>query len=229
MKLQQRNIAMSFRKALALAAAILTLSAGHAFGQAPGPRYAPLNPPQPTEGGGKIEVIEFFWYGCPHCYTLEASINQWLRNLPKDVVFKRLPAVPSENWGRMAVVFYTFEAMGLLDQYHSKIFDAMHKERLNLANPRIREEWLQKQGIDVAKYKEVEKSFAVVTKVQRAKQMTASYRIDSVPQVVVNGKYVTSAEKAGSTENIMHVVNDIIAAERRQMTATAPAGAPAKR
>ncbi len=221
---------MSLRKAITLAAALITLAAGQAFAQVPGQRYAMLNPPQPAEGGGKIEVIEFFWYGCPHCYTLEGSVNQWLRNLPKDVVFKRVPAVPSESWGRMAVVFYTLEAMGVLDRYHSKIFDAMHREKLNLSNENVREEWLRKQGIDLAKYKEVEKSFAVVTKVQRAKQMTASYKIDSVPQVVVNGKYVTSAERAGSTENIFHVVNDLVAAERRQMTATAPPpGAPVKR
>src|SRR5206468_1294299 len=158
--------------------------------------YALLNPPQPTEGGGKVEVIEFFWYGCPHCYALEPEVTAWLKRAPKDVVFKRVPAYPSESWGEATKVFYTIEAMGVLPQYHQKVFDAIHKEGVNMNNQRQRDAWLAKNGIDPAKYAETEKSFTVASKLQRARQMTQSYKVDSVPRVIVNGKYYTSAEQA---------------------------------
>jgi thiol:disulfide interchange protein DsbA len=213
---------MSFRKALALAASLLALALG-AAAQAPQP-YQVLNPPQPTEAGGKIEVIEFFWYGCPHCYTLEPEVNKWLKTMPKDVVFKRIPAFPNDNWGQAAQIYYTLEAMGLLEQNHQKVFDAFHKDNKNLANRRIREEWLKANGIDVAKYNEMEKSFSVASKLQRAKQLTANYRVDGVPRIYVNGKYFTAAEFAGSNERIFAVVEQLVAMARkeRQKTARVP-------
>ena len=205
---------MSLRKTLALAAATLALAALPALAQQSS--YATISPPQPTEGGGKIEVIEFFWYGCPHCYNLEPAVNTWLKNAPKDVVFKRVPAVPSEGWGEMAKVFYTLEAMGLLENYHQKVFDAMHQEKLNLANKKVREEWLAKNGIDVAKYLENEKSFSVATKLQRAKQLTYAYKVDSVPRLVVNGKYYTGPETAGGTQNMFPVVDQLLGMARKE-------------
>jgi protein dithiol oxidoreductase (disulfide-forming) len=218
---------MSFRK-IALAAVTLWMAfAGAALAQrAP---YTLLNPPQPTEGGGKIEVVEFFWYGCPHCYHLEPSINAWHKTAPKDVVFKRVPAAHG-GWANLATVYYALEAMGMLDQLHGKVFDAIHKQNVNLGNKNLRDEWLAKQGVDVAKYNDIEKSFAVMTRVQRAKQMSASYKIDSVPQLVVNGKYVVSSESAGGTERMMAAVDAAVAAARKEKTAsTASATELAKR
>jgi len=203
---------MSLRKAFSIAATILALAAGGACAEAP---YALLQPPQPTDSAGKIEVIEFFWYGCPHCYSLEPAVNAWVKAAPKDVVFKRVPAVPSDSWAEMAKVFYTLEAMGLLDQYHQKVFDAMHKDNVNLANKRLRDEWLAKNGIDVAKYSDMEKSFTVATKLSRARQLTQAYKVDSVPRVVVNGKYYTSAEQAGGANRIFPVVDQIIGMARK--------------
>src|SRR5258708_29750249 len=143
---------MSFRKALSPFVALLAFAfAGAAWSQA-APAYSLLTPAQPTDGSGKIEVIEFFWYGCPHCYALEPSVNAWLKNAPKDVVFRRIPANPSELWGEMARVYYTLEAMGLLEKYHQRVFDAMHKENVNLGNRRLREDWLPPNGIHVAQY-----------------------------------------------------------------------------
>jgi protein dithiol oxidoreductase (disulfide-forming) len=205
---------MSLRKALSIAAAFLAFAVGGTWAQAPA-AYSLLQPQQPTDGSGKIEVIEFFWYGCPHCYSLEPAVNAWLKSAPKDVVFKRIPAYPSEVWGEMAKVFYTLEAMGLLDQYHQRVFDAMHKENVNLANKKLREEWLAKNGVDVAKYNEVEKSFTVATKVSRARQLTQAYKVDSVPRLVVNGKYFTSAEQAGGADKVFPVVDKIIAVARK--------------
>ncbi len=216
---------MSFRKILALAASLLAFASA-AWGQA-GQPYQVLNPAQPAEGGGKVEVIEFFWYGCPHCYSLEADVNAWLKTAPKDVVFKRVPAIPNDNWGQGAAVYYTLEAMGLLEQYHSKVFDAFHKENQNLANKRIREEWLKKNGIDVSKYNEVEKSFSVATKLNRAKQMTQNYKVDGVPRIFVNGKYYTAAEFAGGNSRIFTVVDQLIAMARKETGAQAAAAPPA--
>ena len=220
---------MSFRKAIALAASLLVLAFG-SFAQAPKQPYAVLSPAQPADGSGKIEVIEFFWYGCPHCYTLEADVNAWLKKAPKDVVFKRVPAAPNPQWEQSAALYYTLEAMGLLDQYHSKVFDAFHKENKNLGNKRIREEWLKANGIDVAKYNEVEKSFSVATRLQRAKQMTANYKVDGVPRLFVNGKFYTEAALAGGNSRIFAVVDQLVDMARKEKTASAsPAPAVAQR
>jgi thiol:disulfide interchange protein DsbA len=204
---------MSLSRTLSVIAAVLALAVGTASAQAP---FSKLPAPQPTEGGGKIEVIEFFWYGCPHCYALEPSVAAWIKNAPKDVVFRRIPAYPSESWGEMARVFYTLEAMGLLEKYHQKVFDAMHRDGVNLANKRLREEWLAKNGIDVPKYNDVEKSFAVSTKLSRARQLTLAYQVDSVPRLIVNGKYFTSAEQAGAPDKVFSVVDQIIAVVRKE-------------
>jgi protein dithiol oxidoreductase (disulfide-forming) len=217
---------MTFRKLLQLAAAAWIAAAGIAAAQQP--PFTMLNPPQPTEPG-KIEVVEFFWYACPHCYHLEPAVATWTRNAPKDVVFKRMPAA-SGSWDKLASVYFTLEAMGILDQYHAKVFDAIHKQNINLAQPDVREPWLAKQGIDVAKYKDVEKSFAVMTKVQRAKQMSASYKVDAVPMLVVDGKYVVTAQSAGGQERMFQAVDVAIAAARREKgMAAAPAPEVAKR
>jgi len=214
---------MSLRKALL---PFLVLLASAFTANAAG--YATVSPPQPTESNGKIEVIEFFWYGCPHCYHLESSVNEWLKTKPDDVVFKRVPAYPSESWGELARVFYTIQAMGLLPQMHEKIFDAIHKDGVNLANKKIREQWLAKNGVDPAKYEQVEKSFTVASDLQRAKQMTINYKVDSVPRLVVDGKYYTSGELAGSPERIFSVVDELIAKVRAENGKPAPAKKKAK-
>ena len=205
---------MSLRTLLASAAATLAFAASApALAQQP---YSMVNPAQPTEGGGKIEVIEFFWYGCPHCYHLEPMVNTFIQKAAKDVVFKRVPAIPSDAWGEHAKIFYTLEAMGLLDKYHQKVFDAIQQDKVNLGNKKMREEWLAKNGIDPVKYAEVEKSFSVATKLQRAKQLTYAYKVDSVPRVVVNGKYATSAEQAGGPQNVFTVVDQLIGMSRKE-------------
>src|SRR5258708_1549518 len=209
---------MSVRNALArLVAAFAFASAGAAWSEA-GPPYSLLTPPQPTDGGGKIEVGEFFWYGCPHCYSLEPAVNAWLKTAPKDVVFKRIPAYPSDSWGPMVVMYYTLEAMGLIDTFHSKVFDAMHKDSVNLASKGKRDEWLKANGVDPAKYAEVEKSFSVVSKVSRARQLTQSYKVDSVPRIIVNGKYVTSAEQVGGGDKVFPEVDQLVAMARKDKT-----------
>jgi thiol:disulfide interchange protein DsbA len=216
---------MSFRKALSLAAACIAFTAA-AFAQSPdGKPYVPVSPPQPPESGNKIEVIEFFWYGCPHCYDMEPSIAAWAKKLPADVAFKRVPAYTNEVWGIHAKIYYTLEAMGKLDQLHGKVFDAIHRDRVNLNAEKTRNEWLAKNGVDPAKYAEVEKSFTVASRLQRAKQLAVNYKVDGVPRFTVNGKWATGPEFAGSPTQILATVDQLIDMARKQKTAAVP-GAP---
>ena len=205
---------MHLRKLLSLFAASLAIAAFAPFAGAQSPTYEVLSPPQPHEPG-KIEVTEFFWYGCPHCYAMEPYVNQWLKTLPKDVVFKRVPTY-NDAWAPMVTLFYTLEAMGVLDQYHQKVFDAIHKNNVNMNNTKKRDEWLKANGIDPKKYAEVEKSFTVATKVQRAKQLTQSYKVDSVPRFFVNGKYYTSADLAGGADKLFLVIDQLINVARKE-------------
>jgi thiol:disulfide interchange protein DsbA len=212
---------VSLAKLALTAAAFLFAAAGAAYGQMP---FRVINPPQPTDSD-KIEVIEFFWYGCPHCYHLEPVLNAWEKGLQKDVVFKRVPGTVG-SWQNLAPLYYTIEAMGLQEQLHSKIFEAIHRDRINLGNAKLRDEWLTKQGVDLKKYAEVEKSFSVMTKLARAKQLGDVYKVDSVPQIIVNGKFLVSAETAGGQERMIPAVDSAIAMARREKAAAASPATP---
>jgi len=220
---------MHLRRLFTVAVATLGLLAGGAHAQLrPGQDFTLLSPPQATEGGGKVEVIEFFSYACGHCYKLEPFIESWAKKLPADVVFKRIPGAGSDSWSQLALLYYSLEAMGKLDTIHGKAFDAMHKDGTNLANPKIREQWLAKQGMDVAQYQGVEKSFTVQSKLSRAKQLMGAYKVEGVPMFIVNGKYITSTGHAGSPERVMPIVEQLVAMTRRENgVAEAPKGTAA--
>ncbi|MBL0142105.1 MAG: thiol:disulfide interchange protein DsbA/DsbL [Betaproteobacteria bacterium] len=218
---------MDLRRILTLAVAALGLLAGAAHAQLRlGQEYTLLSSPQATDGGGKVEVIEFFSYACGHCYKLEPFLASWVKKLPADVVFKRVPGVGAGAWSQLALLYYTFEAMGKLDALHSKAFDAMHRDNTNLANPKVRDQWLAKEGIDPVQYAAVEKSFSVQSKLARATQLMGAYKVDGVPMVIVNGKYVTSTGHAGGPEKVIPVVEQLVAMARKEMGTTA-AAAPA--
>ncbi len=219
---------MPFRRILALALATLGLAAGPVHAQfRQGQEYLLLNPPQPTDGGGKVEVIEFFSYACGHCYKLEPFLESWVKKLPPDVTFKRVPGVGSSSWTQLGLLFYSLEAMGKLDPVNKNAFDAIHQQQVNLANAKVREGWVAKQGIDPAQYMAVEKSFSVQSKLSRATQMMGAYKVDGVPMVIVNGKYVTSTGHAGGPERVIPVLDHLVALARRDMGATAAAPAAA--
>jgi thiol:disulfide interchange protein DsbA len=224
---------MSLRKALALVA-LAVLPFGAAAQSPSGQPYERLQPAQPVAEAGKIEVIEFFWYGCPHCFRLEPALNAWLKNKPADVVFKRVHAVPSPSWIPHAKIYYTLETMGVVDKLHDKVFDAIHKDNKNLTNDKIMDAWLQQNGVDPAKYHEVEKSFTVDSKLKRANQQTGAYKVDGVPRIIVDGKLYTGPEFAGGEDKIMPAVDQMIAVERQAGAAapaagSTPAAAPKKK
>jgi thiol:disulfide interchange protein DsbA len=179
-------------------------------------QYGEVNPPQPVDAKGKIEVIEFFWYGCPHCYTLEPHIEAWLKTLPPDVEFRRVPAVFNQRWGHDAAIYYTLEALGLVDKLHRPLFDAIHKNNLRTDNEAALSEWLQKQGVDPKKFMDTMKSFGVQSKTRRAVQQTVAYKIDGTPAMAVAGRYTVSAEQGRTQQGMLKAVDNLVAMARKQ-------------
>jgi len=179
-------------------------------------QYGELNPPQPVENNGKIQVIEFFWYGCPHCYSLEPYVEAWLKKLPPDVEFHRVPAVFNSRWGHDAAIFYTLEAMGLLEKLHRPLFDAIHKGNLRTDNEAAFSEWLQKNGVDPKKFMDTMKSFGVQSKVKRAVQQTVAYKIDGTPAMAVAGRYTVSADQGRTQPGMLQSVDGLVALVRKQ-------------
>ncbi len=202
------------RKIVALLTAALLALPLAAAGQQPS--YSEVKPPQPVESKGKIEVIEFFWYGCIHCYTLEPHIEAWLKKLPKDVEFRRVPAVFNQRWAYDAAVFYALESMGVLEKLHRPLFDAIHKDRLRTDNPQAMDEWLQKRGVDPKKFNDTLKSFGVQSKARRATQLTLAYKIDGTPAMAVNGRYTVSAEQGRTQQGMLQAVDGLVEMARKQ-------------
>jgi protein dithiol oxidoreductase (disulfide-forming) len=176
--------------------------------------YVVLDPPQATESPGKIEVTEFFWYRCPHCYALEPQLTSWLKQLPKDAQFRRVPAVFNDDWAIDARIFYALEALGQEERLHKALFDAIHQQggvRLRGdAYAKWAADWIAKQGVDAKKYDEAFRSFSVSTKVRRASQMTAAYKFDGVPAMAVQGRYVVNA-----SSSMLSVTDYVIAQSRK--------------
>ena len=174
-------------------------------------QYSELKPAQPVETQGKkIEVVEFFWYGCIHCYNLEPALEGWLKKLPPDTQFRRIPAVFNERWGHDAAIFYTFEAMGVLDKLHRSLFDAIHRDRLRTDNQAALGEWLQRNGVEPKKFYETLKSFGVQSKTRRAVQLTTAYKIDGTPAMAVQGRYTVSVEQGRSQEGMLETVSYLV-------------------
>ena len=196
-----------------LTAALLALPLGAAGQQF---SYTEVKPPQPVESKGKIEVIEFFWYGCIHCYNLEPYIESWEKKLPSDVEFRRVPAVFNPRWAYDAAIFYTIEAMGLFDKLHRPLYDAIHKERLRTDNAQAMGEWLQKRGVDPKKFNDTLKSFGVQSKTRRATQLTVAYKIDGTPAMAVNGRYTVSAEQGRTQQGLLKAVDGLVEMARKQ-------------
>ncbi|MDA8108186.1 MAG: thiol:disulfide interchange protein DsbA/DsbL [Betaproteobacteria bacterium] len=187
------------RRSLITAIGLAPLAALAQRGSAPraGEDYTVLGTPQPLDvGPGKIEVIEFFWYGCPHCYALEPSLEAWEAKLAPDVVFRPVPAIFSRDWAAYAQVFYAFEALGVRKRLHRPFFDAVHRDHLDIGNQAAMQQWLKRNGVDPQKFDQAVKSFGVLSEVNRAKQMTIGYRIDGVPTIAVQGRYTVSGEQS---------------------------------
>jgi len=173
-------------------------------------------PAQPTSvKRGQVEVLEFFWYGCPHCFHLEPELNAWTKKLPKNAVFKRMPGVLTDAWMPLTRAFYALEAVGLQEKLHGEVFHAIHVEHLDLNPPGAFLDWAAKKGADRKKLADAYNSFAVDTKVMRAQQLTRDFKLSGVPAFVVNGKYSTSSYLTGGNPQTFKVLDELIAMESK--------------
>ena len=193
-----------------LAAAALGLPfAGQVLAQgAPveGQNYVRLSQPVPVPSTGKIDVIEFFWYGCPHCFAFEPTLDAWSKKVPADVAFRRVHVGFTALHQTHQKIFCTLEAMGLVEQMHRKVFNAIHQQHRRLDKDADIQAFMQENGVDGAKFMDVFKSFAVQTKSRQYSQLTDAYKIDGVPALGVQGRYYTSVALAGSHERALQVV-----------------------
>ena len=202
----------------AMAAAMAPISLRAQQDAAPG--YTALQNALPVENPGKVEIAEFFWYGCIHCYNLEPALEAWLPKLPADAYFRRVPAVFNERWAHDAAIFYSFEALGVLEKLHRPFFDAIHKDRLKTDNPAALGEWLTKNGLDPRKFEATMKSFGVQSKMKRAAQLTSASRIDGTPALMVQGRYTISADQGRSPEGMLASAGRLIPVARKTLTGT---------
>jgi protein dithiol oxidoreductase (disulfide-forming) len=203
-----------------LAAAFLLALALPAMAQTGGPQegreYARLKNPMPVESGKKIEVIEFFSYGCPHCGEFEPILQGWLKTTPPDVQFRRVPVVFQDRWVPLAKEYYTLEALGEDSRLSPEMFIAIHGKGANLTNEKTFFDWATSQGLDRKKVEDMYNSFAISGKMNRARQMAQNYNVQSVPLIVIDGKFVVSIEKVGSHAAMLPVMDALIAKARAE-------------
>lgn len=205
--------------ALALGTASLpTLWTGAAQAQQPaeGKEFTRLQPPAPVSTpAGKVEAMEFFGYWCPHCFAFEPSLDAWVRKLPADVVFRRIPVSfgpPHEPYQKL---YYALEALGQLDTMHRKVFNAIHLQKLKLDKDDDLKVLAKEGNLDFAKLKDTMGSFSVATKCSQAKQLASTYKLDGVPTLAVQGRYITSVGQAGSHERALQVMEALIQQVRK--------------
>lgn len=173
-------------------------------------KAAPVDAP-----ASKIEVVEFFWYSCPHCHAFEPKLVAWTKKLPPDVVLRRVPVAFRDDFVPQQRLYYTLEAMGKVDELHSRVFHAIHNEKksTNTEGPIL--DFAQQNGLDRARFQELYNSFAISTKARRAKQLQDQYEVDGVPALGVAGRYYTDTTLAGGMDNALRVVDHLVAEIRK--------------
>ena len=200
----------------ALPAALWSGTAAAQGGPVEGTHYSRLAQPVPVSApAGKVEVIEFFSYGCPHCYALEPTLEVWAKRLPPDVVFKRVPVGFNALYENYQKIFYALEAMGQQEQMHQKVFNAIHQQRQRLDKEADIAAFMTANGLDGAKFIELYKSFSVQSKAKQAQQLSSAYKIDGVPAMAVQGRYTTSGSQAGSNERALAVTDALVQLARK--------------
>ena len=205
---------------LILSAALVTASLFGMTAQAAdvpleaGKTYAELTNPGPVAVPGKIEVVELFWYGCPHCYAFEPTINPWAEKLPKDVNFRRIPAMFGGPWDAHGQLFLTLEAMGVEHKVHNAVFEAIQKQGKRLTKPDEMADFVATQGVDKDKFLATFNSFAIQGQIKQAKELAQKYGVQGVPTLIVNGKYRFDLGSTGGPEATLNVADQLIAKER---------------
>ncbi len=160
---------------------------------------------------GKIEVVEFFWYACPHCNAFEPKLEEWVKRLPKDVAFRRSPVMFRDDFVPLQKLYYALEALNRVDDMHRKVFYAIHVEKQQLNRDELIFTWATKQGLDKAKFTEAYNSFGVSTKVRKATQLQDAYKVSGVPAMGVAGRFYTDGTLAQSMDRGLMVVDSLVA------------------
>jgi thiol:disulfide interchange protein DsbA len=200
---------------------ILALTPNMGWAQVAGKDFEVLKTPQPTESPGKVEVIEFFSYTCPHCQNLQQPLAAWLKRKPADVDFKRMPVVFQDSFFPFARLYYTLEAMGLIEKLHHDAFTAFHQQKMKLQDPKVAADWAASKGVDRQKFMDAYNSFGVQSLTKRAAENTRRYDIPFTPALVVDGKYLTgpSMTSTGNTvdfDRFFKVLDQMIASARKK-------------
>jgi thiol:disulfide interchange protein DsbA len=180
-----------------------------------GTDYVLVDPRAPVEApAGKIEVVEFFWYNCPHCHAFEPLLAGWIKSLPKDIAFRRAPVAFRDEFVPQQRLYFALEAMGLVEKLHAKVFAAIHVERLDLSKAAGIADWVAKQGVDMAKFNEQYSSFSVATKSTKAAQLQNAYKVEGVPALGVAGRYYVDGALAKGMDKALKVVDSLVAGIR---------------
>jgi thiol:disulfide interchange protein DsbA len=220
---------MSIRKVLLALTLVVSSVATYAAPATEGTEYRKIDPPQHTESPGRIEVLEFFSYGCPHCNEFYPLVTAWAAKLPKDVVFKRVAAgLGRTAWTNLAKTYYALVTTGDMARVDAQLFHAIHEEHAPLFDEKAISQWVAKHGVDAAKFNTAFESFGVNTKANQAEDMVENYKVDGVPTLTIDGKYVVLGN---SFEQIIQNADAVIAMVRAQKAAASggpvPAVAPA--
>lgn len=205
-----------FSLAAATAATSMAFASNAVLAQQAAPQegkaYLRLSKPAPTDApAGKVEVVEFFWYSCPHCNAFEPTFAAWKSKAPANVVVRRVPVAFNASFVPQQKLYFTLQAMDNFDAMHVKVFHAVHVERNKLANDEDIFNWVAKQGVDVNKFKEIYNSFNVSSQVRKATALQQAYDVEGVPSMGVAGRYYTDGPRAGSMTNVLSVVDYLVA------------------
>ena len=213
--MNRRDFSVAAASAVALGQTLLPAAHAQAVKPEAGADYLVLDKKVPVEAPvGKVEVIEFFWYNCPHCNAFEPTLDAWVKRVPKDVLVRRVPVGFRDDFVPQQRLFYTLEAMDLLDKLHAKVFVAIHAEKQQLTRGDGIADWVAKQGVDKAKFMEQFDSFSIATKASRATQLQNAYKVEGVPAMGVAGRFYTDGTLAKSMPRALQIVDYLVAEVR---------------
>lgn len=211
----QRRSALAALTSLALVIAATPLRAADKVPRE-GTEYRLVSPPQSADDRARVEVIEFFSYACPHCFSFEPLIMSWSKQLPADVVLRRVPVLFRPDWIPVAMLYYTLEVLDELGRMHQVVFNAIHKEKQNLSTPAGVADFMERNGVPRNKFTETYSSFAVQTRTQRSGKLQSAYKVDEVPMMAVDGLFVTSNSMVGGAHEAVFPVLDYLIGEARK-------------
>jgi protein dithiol oxidoreductase (disulfide-forming) len=213
--MKRRDFSHTAGAALALSALAPSTVLAQAKKPEAGADYLVLDKRTAVEAAtGKIEVVEFFWYSCPHCNAFEPTLDAWIKKVPKDVAVRRVPVAFRDDFVPQQRLFYAIEAMGLVDKLHAKVFAAIHVEKLPLNKGELIADWMAKQGVDKDKFMEQYNSFTVSTKASKAAQLQNAYKVEGVPALGVAGRFYTDGSLSKNMERALQIVDFLVAEVR---------------